>query len=118
MTDLPLLSHAPAEQNYCPPPELNEGNGEVYNEHVLHEILSLVRNITTRMDEFERVKFRVHKPKKPRSNLCRCQHKNRSRERCRGYICKESSEFCFAHHTISTGDPRSQYLYSKKIKVS
>lgn len=84
-----------------------------YGDH-LYNIEQQLKIILDKLNEFEKVKFRTVKPRKPRSDEHRCHHKNRSGLQCRGYKCKESDTFCFAHHTISTNDSRSDYLYARK----
>lgn len=105
MSEYTLLS---GNNQYEHIPESYEAGNRLYN------IEKLLENILERMNDFEKVKFRSPKPRKPRSNEHRCLHKNRAGVQCRGYKCKESEDYCFAHHTISTNDSRADYLYARR----
>lgn len=109
--DLELLAE-PREPLY------NTFSNDYETHNYLYRLLGLVESLHEKIEEFEKVKFKPAKPKKIRATIGRCKGTNRSGRQCCGYVCAESPDYCFAHFTIKTNDPRSQYLYSKKIKIN
>ncbi len=96
---------------YLTAPEENAkpmGDVEVLLHVIINRIDSLqavVETLHTRQD--------VKKPRKARTMINRCIHKNRKFEPCRSYICKNSKSLCHAHHSLYHS-PDQNYLYGHK----
>jgi len=86
----------------------------------IQEIKSLMHIVINRLDSVQAsvnlisTKADLKKPRKQRTLVNRCIHKNRKNEPCCSYICKNSESLCHAHYSLYHNSKGDSYLYGHK----
>jgi len=100
------LGHGPL---FTIPPD--EGQEEIKT--LLHILINKVDWLSTSVNSFTQDSG-VKRARRPRTEVNRCQHRNRRGESCRSYICKKSAHLCHAHYSLYSEQSSSNYLYGHK----
>lgn len=102
------------------------GSEEAYTEYIQQEdtvpkedLMSLFHVLLNRLEVLQTHvinlshKEEYKKPRKVRTEMNRCLHRNRKNDACRSYICKKSTTLCHAHFSLYHPTDQS-YLYGHR----